>query len=495
MSKMKTILTGEQVKYSNLIICIGLNVLYVFMMLVNGTGLVLGFTPDAKASIACLIFGTIAIPASIITYFKYKMELKGMYIMSIISLVYNIGGLFAIVPTITYVICFIPMVLVIVSMDRRLVLGVNVTLTIALVFRLLFGVIQRNMEVQLVIIAILATVTLCIAMCLAQKVFVNAFTYYTEQLGKNLEDQKKIVEAVSTTVNQVFSDYQEVMGDFEVISKKASQNRSSMHSIAKGMEEAAEDIQNQVVSTTDIQSIIQGAEKCAENVEEQVKIAFNTVELGVSVSKKLSEQSNIVNNNTKSMSEIISKLSKRVEDVSGIVQTILSISEQTNLLALNASIEAARAGEAGRGFAVVASEIRNLAENTKISTEKITDIIFELKQAAEDTDEMLGESVNNINEQSKIVNKVNQEFIHTGSCMEKLKLLTEEINQDIARIFKSNEAIVGSITQLSAVSEEIVGSSQTGVEISDVIIEKNNLFNQRMEKILNQLKHLNEKVQ
>ncbi len=66
--------------------------------------------------------------------------------------------------------------------------------------------------------------------------------------------------------------------------------------------------------------------------------------------------------------------SRSVEQVNGLTNEILSISSQTNLLALNASIEAARAGEAGRGFAVVADEIRQLADSSRETANRIQDI-------------------------------------------------------------------------------------------------------------------------
>ncbi|MCM1182178.1 MAG: methyl-accepting chemotaxis protein [Roseburia sp.] len=84
--------------------------------------------------------------------------------------------------------------------------------------------------------------------------------------------------------------------------------------------------------------------------------------------------------------------SRNVEQVNGLTNDILSISSQTNLLALNASIEAARAGEAGKGFAVVADEIRQLADSSRETANRIQEINGVVIQAVHN----LADNANNL---------------------------------------------------------------------------------------------------
>jgi methyl-accepting chemotaxis protein len=95
---------------------------------------------------------------------------------------------------------------------------------------------------------------------------------------------------------------------------------------------------------------------------------------------------------TSSVSEKMTSLAHRSEEIGKVVSVIQEISEQTNLLALNAAIEAARAGEHGRGFAVVAGEVRRLAERTKGATEEIAVTIRSIQEETQQTLQVMRDS-------------------------------------------------------------------------------------------------------
>jgi methyl-accepting chemotaxis protein len=76
-----------------------------------------------------------------------------------------------------------------------------------------------------------------------------------------------------------------------------------------------------------------------------------------------------------SASDQMSQLEKSISEISDVNGLIAQIASQTNLLALNATIEAARAGTAGTGFAVVAGEVKQMADQTGVSAERVERIV------------------------------------------------------------------------------------------------------------------------
>ena len=147
----------------------------------------------------------------------------------------------------------------------------------------------------------------------------------TEELSATMQD-------VGLSVNTINDNADDILKDVEVIATKSD----NINQFSKEMKANAEKIESDA--------------------------RYNMVQTGEKVG-------NILDVLNKAIED-----SKSVDQVNNLTNDILNISSQTNLLALNASIEAARAGEAGKGFAVVADEIRQLADSSRETSNKIQSI-------------------------------------------------------------------------------------------------------------------------
>jgi methyl-accepting chemotaxis protein len=130
----------------------------------------------------------------------------------------------------------------------------------------------------------------------------------------------------------------------------------------------------------------------AESAAGASRISAETADQGGAVMQAASVTMEKIAAATSSVSEKMTSLAHRSEEIGKVVNVIQEISEQTNLLALNAAIEAARAGEHGRGFAVVAGEVRRLAERTKGATEEIAGTIRSIQEETRQTLQVMHDS-------------------------------------------------------------------------------------------------------
>lgn len=158
------------------------------------------------------------------------------------------------------------------------------------------------------------------------------------------------------------------------------------------------------------------------------------------------------------------------EEIKKATVLIANIASQTNLLSLNASIEAARAGGNGRGFAVVANEIRKLADQSKIATAKIAEIVRELIENSNSSVNIMQQVTDNIQQQYDKLNSTNEIFMGLNREMNVVGNTIEDIALVMVDLETLKDEVIESVVNLSAISEENAANSE---EISVSIQELN----------------------
>jgi methyl-accepting chemotaxis protein len=192
----------------------------------------------------------------------------------------------------------------------------------------------------------------------------------------------------------------------------------------------------------------------AESAASSSRVSAETANQGGTVMQSASTTMEKIAAATSSVSDKMTALAQRSEEIGKVVNVIQEISEQTNLLALNAAIEAARAGEHGRGFAVVAGEVRRLAERTKSATEEIAGTIRSIQEKTRETLQVMQES-------RTAVETGMGETSNARKSLEAIITSSKEVEHQI-------ELIATAATEQTAASSEI---SESAGNISQLSVE------------------------
>ena len=235
----------------------------------------------------------------------------------------------------------------------------------------------------------------------------------------------------------------------------------------------------------------------AESVRDEVDIIANktsqindySIEMKANADKMESNARANMEHTGEKVNEILEVLnqaiadSKSVDQVNSLTGDILNISSQTNLLALNASIEAARAGEAGRGFAVVADEIRQLADSSRETANRIQEIngivmkaVHNLADNANNLVEYMQESIlpefNNFVDNS-VQYQENASYIQQS--MNEFTEMTEELRREIGEI-------TGSIATITTAIEDGANGVNGAAERTQSLVMDMEKINGQMEE-------------
>lgn len=317
-------------------------------------------------------------------------------------------------------------------------------------------------------------------------------TKNTDEFGQLRDGFNTMMDTISGFISKIktaSTSVDEYSGNLAAISEEV--NASSFEvsrtaeEIARGASSQANDTEQGVLLINHMSDKLLELDATSGSMVELAQEIRDINDKGELVVGDLKDQTQLNNESSKKVEEEIMELDKRVSEVTEILSTIDAISEQTNLLALNASIEAARAGEFGKGFAVVADEIRQLAAESKESSNNIKQIIEAVQTESKRTVEVMGE-VNEINtDQTEAVDRVSSSFETINSLIGQVVSQIKEIDQKSTQMNRDRNSIVETIENISAVSQETAAASE---EVTASIEEQTSAT----EEVANSANKLNE---
>ncbi len=382
------------------------------------------------------------------------------------------------------------MIIIVLYLDKKVITGMGIAF---IVLNIVHAVITASTHeitevIEMIMVSIIISILSTVAAIMGTRLLTRFISENMEGIEAAALERARVAENIVKVTDEVTASFDTLKSGLDEVGETSRLVCDSIDQIGQGNDENLSAVELQTTMTGEIQSLLN---ETGEITEEAVEVSGQMSDM---LGKSLKDMESLVHQAIKTtevgnqMKEAAERQQKSSDEAMNITDMIFSISGQTNLLALNASIEAARAGEAGRGFAVVATEISHLAEQTKQSTEQITNILKELTENAGEVSEKANQTVQMAGAQKDLVEVVKGMLTESRDCSDKLGETLRTVNTDMDRIKESNDEVVNSTSRLLATSEEFTASTQETIKIS-----RNNM--DKIEESIDIMARISEKMQ
>jgi len=327
----------------------------------------------------------------------------------------------------------------------------------------------------------------------ADNVFIDRFDESLHVEG----DFVRLKDSLNNVGNQISSTVSRIMTDVKTLNAGALEADANIRSIATGSEEVTQNsrlvdeyaregeksVADVLRTVEDFSVAVSDISVKAEQVSGLAADANALSTKGETLARGAENGMAGIKHSAEDLNSMIQTIRNQMKEIGNIVTIITDIADQTNLLALNAAIEAARAGEAGRGFAVVAGEVKDLANQSRLSAENISDMISVLDKQSEDAAQMMEEA-------NLQVNGGIQSVSDTLEVFKEIVVSMDEINRRISDVAASSEEQAASVQEITAIINEVL----SGIRQTAVQADKNNRITAEMSAAITQMVHITESV-
>jgi methyl-accepting chemotaxis protein len=276
---------------------------------------------------------------------------------------------------------------------------------------------------------------------------------------------------MATSMNGMVRDLRRMIGELKTtsarlvsssgdISTAADESSSAVMTLGQAIDQISAGAQEQATVTNETVAVVKQMSSSIEAVVNQASEMAKTGNHTVHVARRGGDTVRAAIQGMESIRHTVLDAAARVKElaenstrIGDINKTVSAIADQCNLLALNASIEAARAGEHGSAFRIVADEIRDLANESMASSQRIGQLLAAVQTGMADVMEAMRLG-------TTIVDEGAQQARTAEESLEEIMRMLEGTNLQLQRIAERAHLVTGDVGRVAGLVESVAAVAE-----------------------------------